>query len=147
MNRKAMFVLLASSLAFLAAVFLLFLRMSSGVGFADEKFFGEKELKMYEMYYDNEVMMNFIDLSAKYSAEKALAEGNLEKNFKKEFAKYLEEFNKNYNQTLSLDLYDIRFENDSIVGICKKEFSVDKKNFKYTIQPNFRVVILRGKAI
>lgn len=140
-SRKAMFVLIVSSIAFLIASIFFF----SNIGYTragKDLYFGQSSRDIFYTYYEAENMLMYIDYAAKYSLDYALeSPENLEMRFKHRFNQYLKEFEKLYKIDLELKSYTFSFSKDGVIGNCKKSIPIinEKKGINYTFKPNFEI--------
>lgn len=152
-SKKAMFVLLVSSIAFLISTIFLFANIEETRAGKD-RFFGETSIDIVYMYYDAESTLLFIDYAAKYSLEHALRtiEGpihisELGQRFDLKFKEYLAMFNNIHKTNLTLESYEFEHFIDeekkefNLIGISKQTISSKYKedDITYKFKPNFHV--------
>ncbi|MEA3378396.1 MAG: hypothetical protein U9Q69_02030 [Nanoarchaeota archaeon] len=134
-NKKGAAVLLLSSLAFLIAIIIFTHTETNDRPGPNVEYIGQIEFEHFKHYSRGEEVLLFLDLSAKYSAEKVKAEYKDEfiVKFKGEFEKYLKLFNKRYsnemdNAELKLENYTYQIIGDKL--ILKSKVLLPIKDFE-----------------
>jgi len=121
---------------------------------------GKLQLDILKTYQQAEKALLYIDLSAKYSANKTIE--NLECNeencemtekeiydiFSTEFNKYMDEYIEKYKDDeleksgeiiIAKDNYDLLFKENHLIGIAAENLRINKENINYSIKPSFNM--------
>lgn len=138
MNRRAMAILIISSLGFLIAVLIFYAGIGSRQPGPESPYLGHNAVLVYNSYYNAESRLFYIDEAARLSWNKS--DGNLEK-FKLEFQKYLDNFNSMYYADLSVGDYELFIKDGYLKGRTDKELKLESNFVSYRFRPVFRVAV------
>ena len=123
---------------------------------------GKLQLEILKTYQQAEKAMLYIDLAAKYSANKTIE--NLECNeencemtkkeiydvFSTEFNKYMDEYIEKYKDDeleksgeiiIPKNNYDLLFKENHLIGIAAENLKINKENINYSVKPSFNIYI------
>jgi len=159
-NKKAMLILLMSSIAFLIAA-ILFFKVGNKINVGPKvDFIGHTQYKIFDYYGSGEEMLLYLDIAAKESAgivwQKGMSETQFIILFKPVFNKYLENFNKKFPRkefNLSVDNYTISVKDKKLILTTDKRLQVARTNLvhsddanlesgiKYKINPSISIIL------
>jgi len=123
---------------------------------------GKLQLEILKTYQQAEKAMLYIDLAAKYSANKTIE--NLECNeencemtkkeiydvFSTEFNKYMDEYIEKYKDDeleksgeiiIPKNNYGLLFKENHLIGIAAENLKINKENINYSVKPSFNIYI------
>jgi hypothetical protein len=156
-NKKATIFLTFVSIFILIALLLFYSSHGTGTVFKTGK--GELQLETLKTYQQAEKAMLYIDLAAKYSADKTVEDLNkqLTQDSKKKevydlfsdnFNKYMDEYIDKYTDEeldkegeiiMPKNNYELLFKENHLIGIATQNIKINKKNINYSIKPSFNI--------
>ncbi len=156
-NKKAKIFLTFVSIFILVALLFFYGNYGTGTVFKTGK--GELQLETLKIYQQAEKAMLYIDLAAKYSAEKTI--NDLDKELPKDttkkeiyalfsdkFNNYMDEYIEKYkDEELEKDgeiiipknNYDLLFKESRLIGIATQNIKINKENINYSVKPSFKI--------
>ncbi len=141
MNRKAMAILIISSLGFFIAILIFYSGIGSRQPGPDSPYLGHNAMHLFQVYYEAESRLLFLDNAAVIAWKNS---GNDVKRFKLNLQPYLANFNFRYGTDLSVDDYEIIFKEGYLKARSSKELNISSKWSSYKFHPNFRVFVGTG---
>ncbi len=131
MNKRAVAILILSSLAFIAAIFVFSAITQKVKPGPKVDYIGEQQLELFDFYGCGEEMSFYLDTATKYSAETiTIKDGMTDWEylalFKEAFAKHLVNFNKVFytRPHLFVDNYTFSVKEDKLLLAAKEKFPV-----------------------
>jgi len=136
MNKKALAILIISSLGFFIAILLFYSHVGSRQPGPDSPYLGHNAMLAFNAYYEAESQLLYLDSAAIMSWKKS--DKTLD-SFKINLNEYLTNFSKLHHTDLSVNDYDFIVKDGYIKAITSKELTINSKFYTYTFKPNFKV--------
>lgn len=136
MNKRALTILVISALGFFVAVLLFYSHIGSRQPGPDSPYLGHNAIILFNVYYEAESMLLFLDSTAIMSWKKS--DKTLD-GFKVNLEKYLINFNSMYNADIAVNDYEFLIKDGYIKAKTSKELSINSKWHTYKFKPNFKV--------
>ena len=137
MNKKAAVFMYIVCLGFIIAIFMFYGNTGKNSPGGSDLYLGEKQIQVFNTYFEAEKDIYYIELSAKIAAKEA-SDSNFVINFENYFNIYLEELDQDPDYTF---IYDFQSSKTVITGYASEELEYNGDNYVYRTQPNIRIEI------
>ncbi|MBT3324302.1 hypothetical protein HN681_01945 [archaeon] len=137
MNKKAAVFMYIVCLGFIIAIFMFYGNTGKNSPGGSDLYLGEKQIEVFNTYFEAEKDIYYIELSAKIAAKEA-SDSNFVINFENYFNIYLEELDQDPDYTF---IYDFQSSKTVITGYASEELEYNGDNYVYRTQPNIRIEI------
>ena len=135
MNKKAAVFMYIVCLGFIIAIFMFYGNTGKSSPSGADFYLGEKEINLFNTYFEGEKDIYYIELSANLAAGQA-SESNFQTEFESLFNKYLDLLDQDIEYSL---IYDFKSDTTVITGYAIGELEYNKNNYIYRIEPDFKI--------
>ncbi len=137
MNKRAAVFMYIVCLGFIIALFMFYGNTGKNSPGGSDLYLGEKEIELFNTYFEAEKDIYYIELSANLAAKEA-SSSNFQSEFETKFNKYLELLEQDVEFSI---IYDFKTDSTIITGYAVDEMEYNKHNHVYKIKPDFKIEI------